>query len=88
MAPLKMNFIIQERQPSSLTSNYIIVKLKYPMPNMIRIYANDQIIDPILLTDQGLRRSINVSRCGDNIYYYVNRTTNFVVKEGDCSIRL
>jgi hypothetical protein len=55
---------------------------------MIRIYANDVMIDPILLTDTGLRRKINTSNCGDNIYYYTNYTTNFVVTEGNCFVKL
>lgn len=55
---------------------------------MIRIYANDVMVDPILLTDTGLRRTINTSICGDNIYYYTNYTTNFIITEEDCLVKV
>lgn len=53
----------------------------YPRPNMIQIKVNKVVQDPILLTDGGLKRSLNTSLCGDNIYFYTNYTTHFVVTE-------
>jgi hypothetical protein len=38
-------------------------------------------MSPILVTDSGPERPLNTSICGDNIYYYNNRTINFVVNE-------
>lgn len=88
MAPTTMEMMIQQRLPANNTPSYILVKLRYPLPNMIRVYANDVMVDPILLTDGGLRRSINTSKCGDNIYYYTNYTTNFIITEGDCLVKV
>ena len=83
-----MDFQIQKRTANSDHRNYIIVKVTYPLPNLIRISANSKVVDPLLLTDNGLRRKMNTSICGDNIYFYNNYTTHFVVTEGDCLITL
>lgn len=56
-----------------------MIKLQYPLPNMVRVYANDRIVDPIIVTSKGLRRNINTSQCGDNYYFYNNRTINFIL---------
>lgn len=79
MAPLSMELQLQKRGKVSNASSYIIVKLRYPLPNLIRIHANGNIIDPIPMTDAGLRRPLNKSKCGDNIYFYKNYTSNFVI---------
>lgn len=79
MAPLNMEMQIQRRWPQTNTSNHIVVKLRYPLPNMIRVHSSGIVVDPIPLTDTGLRRQLNKSKCGDNIYFYKNYTTNFVI---------
>lgn len=79
MPPLNMQYQIQKRSPNGNSSNYIVAKMQYPKPNMIQIKVNGVIKDPIMLTDTGLKRSLNKSDCGDNIYFYTNYTTHFVV---------
>lgn len=51
------------------------------MPNMIQVKVNGAVIDPILITDSGIKRQLNKSLCGDNIYFYTNYTCHFVVTE-------
>ena len=86
MPPASMNFQMENRTIANGSSNYIIVKIKYPVPNLIRISANSEIVNPIVLVDTGLKRPLNTSICGDNVYYYSNYTTNFVITEDDCVI--
>ncbi len=89
MPPLKMQFQIQKRSIAGNRSNYIIAKMKYPLPNMIRIIVNKKIIDPVVITDSGLKRNLNTSICGDNIYFYTNYTIHFVITEDrSCLIEL
>lgn len=88
MPPATMDFQIEKRTIADGSSNYIIVKVKYPVPNLIRIIANTEIVNPILLVDGGIKRPLNTGICGDNIYYYTNYTTNFVITEDDCMITM
>ncbi len=47
---------------------------------------NDVVVDPILVTDDNTtssQKTINVSQCGSNAYFYQNYTTVFVVTEAD-----
>jgi hypothetical protein len=88
MPPVIMGFQLEKRTPLGDPNNYLIIKVRFPVPNLIRISANNQVMDPILLTDSGLRRKMNTSLCGDNIYYYTNYTTHFVVTEEDCLISM
>lgn len=81
MLPLNMQFQIVKRTPQGNNSNYVVIKMHYPLPNMIQIKVNGALIDPILLTDTGLKRNLNTSVCGDNAYFYTNYTTHFVVTE-------
>lgn len=81
MPPINMQFQIQKRNPLGNSSNYIIVKQHYPLPNMITISVNGVVINPILITDSGVKRNLNPAICGDNIYFYTNYTTHFVVTE-------
>jgi hypothetical protein len=41
-----------------------------------------------LLVDGGLKRPLNTAICGDNIYYFTNYTTNFVMTEDNCMITM
>lgn len=89
MPPLKMEFQIQKRSLAGNSSNYIVAKMKYPLPNMIRISVNKKVIEPIMITDSGIKRSLNKSICGDNIYFYTNYTIHFVVTEDrNCVVQL
>jgi hypothetical protein len=54
------------------------------MPNSIRALVGGKVMKPILLTDfnnttPGIATQLNVSKCGDNIYFYTNYTISFVV---------
>lgn len=89
--PEKLQVQLQKRSPAGNNSNYIIVKLHYPLPNSIRITKNGTVVKPVLLTSpgSGAQKSLNVSNCGDNFYFYTNYTTHFVVTEAaDCLIRV
>jgi hypothetical protein len=81
MPPINMQFQIQKRTPVGNNSNFVVIKMYYPMPNMIQVRVNGVIMDPVLLTDGGLKRSLNTAQCGDNVYFYSNYTTHFVVTE-------
>lgn len=81
MPPLNMQFQIVKRTPEGNNNNFVVVKMYYPLPNMIQVKVNGVVRDPILLTDGGLKRNLNTSLCGDNVYFYTNYTTNFVVTE-------
>lgn len=81
MPPVNMQYQIQKRHPSGDNSNFIVAKIYYPMPNMIQVKVNGTVMDPILITDSGLKRPLNKSLCGDNIYFYTNYTSHFVVTE-------
>jgi hypothetical protein len=79
MPPVKMQYQIQKRSHDGNSSNYIVAKMHYPQPNMIQIKVRGIVQDPILVTDGGLKRSLNKSVCGDNIYFYSNYTIHFVI---------
>lgn len=78
--PYNLQLQLQKRTPLGNSSNYIIIKLYYPLPNSIRVTVNNVIQKPILLTDYvnasspGLLSSLNTTQCGSNIYYYTNST--------------
>jgi hypothetical protein len=90
--PTSLQFQLQKRTPLGNNSNWVQVRIYYPLPNSIRIVYNNAIVTPILLTDinyttPGLASQVNVSQCGSNIYFYNNYTTTFIVTEGiDCLI--
>lgn len=85
--PHKIAFQLQTRNPNGGNSNnWINFRLHYPRPNSIRLLLNNQIIDPILLTDvnhttSGLRESLNFSECGSHAYLFTNYTISFVMTE-------
>ena len=92
--PHQLQVQLQKRNPLGNNSNYIIGRIYYPRPNMIRVLYKGQIVDPILLTDfnnttPGLSKNLNVSQCGSHIYFFTNYTVSFVVTEDiDCTIVL
>lgn len=84
MPPVNLQLQIQKRTPQGNNSNYVVVKLHYPLPNSIRVQVRGTEIAPILLTElnsttTGLPSSINTSICGSNAYFYDNYTIHFVV---------
>jgi len=88
--PAKLQLQIQKKSPQGNNSNYVIVSIYYPVPNMIRVVYKNAFVDPILLTNfnnttPGFARNLNTSQCGSNMYNYLNSTISFVVTEGyDC----
>lgn len=47
------------------------------------------VVKPILLVDSGLKRPLNTSICGDNVYFFKNYTIHFVVTEDpSCLVRI
>jgi hypothetical protein len=82
MPPLDMNLQLQRRTPQGNNSNWMILKLYYPLPNSIRVFVNNTRLSPIITTDitaNQLRRELNTSKCGDNIYHLQNRTIKIVL---------
>ena len=88
--PAKLQLQIKKRNPRGNNSNYVILNISYPIPNMIRVVYKNAFVDPALMTNfnsptPGFSRSLNTSQCGSNMYNYVNSTISFVVTEGyDC----
>jgi len=84
-----MQFQIERRTPGGDNTNYVVIKIYYPLPNMIRVQNGAVTMPPILQTDSGLSRVLNHSKCGDNIYFYTNYTIHFVVTEDlNCFVRI
>lgn len=79
MPPIKMQFQIQKRTLLGNDSNYIIVKMVYPLPNMIQISVGGVVKNPILIQDSGIARPLDTSVCGDNAYFFTNYTIHFVI---------
>ena len=82
MPPLDMILQLQQRTPSGDNTNWVILNIYFPIPNSIRIFINGQRQSPIITTDitvSHLRRDLNTSLCGDNIYFLKNSTIKIVV---------
>ena len=92
MPPLDMYMQLQKRTPEGNNLNYVIMKIQYPLNNSIRIFVNGIRQSPIITTDltsSHLRRQLDTSICGDNIYYLKNRTIRIVITEADkCLIKI
>ena len=87
--PYDLQLQLQTRTEAGNNSNYIIVKLYYPLPNSIKVTVNNVAVRPLLLTDynnaSSLLNTLNRSQCGSNIYFYTNNTIEFVLTEApDC----
>jgi hypothetical protein len=88
--PHNLQLQLQTRTPAGNNSNFIIVKLYYPLPNSIRVTVNNNVVKPLLLTDHNnatsLANNLNRSQCGSNIFFYTNNTIVFVLTEApDCT---
>ena len=92
MPPLDMYMQLQKRTPEGNNLNYVIMKIQYPLNNSIRIFVNGIRQSPIITTDltsSHLRRQLDTSICGDNIYYLKNRTIRIVITEADqCLVKI
>ena len=86
MPPLQLNFQIQ--QSGGTGGDWLMAKIYYPLPNSVQVLANGVVMPPVILTDTslaGIHREINSSLCGDNIFYFSNRTIQFVLlDDSDC----
>lgn len=88
--PENLQLQIQKRTPQGDNSNYVIIRLHYPVPNSIQVAVNNVVQKPIALTDysggnSGVLSNLNTSQCGSNIYNYKNSTITFVLTEAaDC----
>lgn len=95
MPPLDMRMQLQRRTPKGNNSNWVVIKIYYPLPNSIRVFVEDKRYSPIIntnvaaLSENGLRRTINTSICGDNVYFYENRTIKIVITEAEnCLVKI
>lgn len=51
MPPIDMRYRIQRRLPSGNSSDWVVIKMYYPMPNSISVSVKGNIIKPISLLD-------------------------------------
>lgn len=85
--PHKLQVQVQKRTPTGDNNNWLRIKLHYPRPNSIRLTdINNQVLDPILLTDvnntaSGVMSDLDITKCGSYYYFYTNYTVEFVVTE-------
>lgn len=88
-APADMTLKLQYRLPEGNSSDWIIVKLFYPLPNSITVQVGGVVIRPISLLDNDGQTPLNTSQCGSNKFFYKNYTVHFVVT-GDpaCQVRV
>ena len=86
--PHDMVLQVQRRTPTA-TTDYIVIKLKYPRPNSIRIQAGGQTVKPISLLDNGAEASIDNTICGSNKFFYENYTIHFnLLDDPNCLVRV
>jgi hypothetical protein len=51
MPPIDMRYRIQRRLPGGNSSDWVVIKMYYPMPNSISVSVKGQIVKPISLLD-------------------------------------
>lgn len=88
--PYNLQLQLQKRTPEGNNSNYIIVRIYYPLPNSLKVTVNNNAIKPGVLTDynnaSSLLTSLNRSQCGSNMYLFTNTTITLVLTEDpDCT---
>lgn len=95
MPPLDLTMQLQRRSPEGNSSNYVVLRIYYPLPNAIRVFVAGRRKSPIINTNVanfsygGINRVIDTATCGDNIYFYTNRTVKLVLTEDpDCVVKL
>ena len=68
----------------------MVIKLKYPRPNSIRVQNRGTTIKPITLRDiESEQASLDLTVCGSNIFFYENYTVHFVLTgHKDCQVRV
>lgn len=87
--PDDMRLQIQKRVLGGNNSDWLVISIYYPFPNMIQIQANGVTVQPITLLNSGPQNPVNVSQCGSNIFFYRNYTIQFVVTgDPNCMVRV
>ena len=92
--PGKLQLQLQRRSEAGDANTHVVIQLHYPFPNMIQVKKNVQrtnakgnivtrkkVVRPILLTDSGFKKPLNLTDCGSNMYDFRNYTVTFVVTE-------
>lgn len=87
MPPLDMMMQIQKRLPNGNASDWVIMKLTYPLPNSIQVKNNGVIVPPITITGQ--EGDLDTTLCGSNKFFYKNYTIHFVVTgDPNCKVQI
>lgn len=75
-------------QENTFDSDFVIVKMKYEVPNSIQVLVDGKIISPYVLSDN-VDLFSKTSICGANIFNPDNRTIEFVVNRSPkCIVRV
>jgi hypothetical protein len=89
--PSDMRFQIQERAyPDGVNSDWVIVRIYYPVSNMIEVLNYGVVVKPNTVID-GVYKDLNTqtNMCGANNFFYENGTISFVVTgDHSCQVRL
>lgn len=72
--PDDMRVQLQKRVPGGNSSDWIVVRVYYPFPNMVEVQVGGNVVRPISLLDNNGEGNVNTSICGSNKFYYKNRT--------------
>lgn len=87
--PTDMRLQIQRRSTAGDNTEYVVIKLYYPLPNSIQVQNRLGVVKPITLLDNNGETPLNVSQCGSNKYFYQNNTVHFVVTgDKNCQVRV
>ena len=75
-------------QENTFDTDFVIVKLKYDVPNSIQVLVNGKIISPYVLSEN-VDLFSKTDICGANNFNPDNRTVEFVVnRKSDCIVRV
>lgn len=72
--PDDMRFQLQKRTAGGNNSDWVVVRMYYPFPNMVEVQVNGATIRPISLLDNNGEAPVSITTCGSNKFYYFNRT--------------
>ena len=91
--PAKSIFQIQDRQPGGNPSDWVILRIYYPIPNSIQVSRKNPdgswtVVKPFMINN-GVAENLmeHTDVCGANNYHYHNGTIEFVVN-GACQVQL
>lgn len=65
-----MRLQIQQKTTIGNPEDWIIVKLKYPRPNSVRVSNRFGVVKPITLLENNGENPLNKAQCGSNKYFY------------------